>query len=377
MPNKIPLTKPFFNEFELEELKKVLESGWVAGQGPKNKELEKEFAEYIGIGHTVCNTNCTTALHLSLLVLGIKKGDEVIVPDYTFPATAHAVLYAGATPVFVDIDPKTFNIDTNKIEEKITSKTKAIMPVHTFGQCAEMDEILKIAKKNNLFVIEDAACAVGSKYKEKFAGSFGDMSCFSFHARKNITSGEGGMIASNNPKLIEDARSMSCFGIESAYARENKFQVPQFVKLGYNYKLSDIAASIVLVQLKRSEQYVKKRNELAEYYNNKLKEISTITVPFVEKHNRHAYQSYIVLLDKKINRNDLIVKLGEKGIQTQIGTYSLHRQPVYQGITDCEEKNFPNSSFVFDHSLALPMYYEMSFDDIDRVVDTLKEVLKE
>ena len=168
--NKIPLTRPFFDEKEINEIRNVLDSGWVAGQGPENKKLEKEFSEYIGVNYSVCSSNCTTALHLSLIALGIKKHDEVIVPDYTFPATAHAVLYCGAIPIFVDINKKTYNVDANLIEEKITKKTKAIIPVHAFGQCADMDAILKIAKKYNLKVIEDAACAVGSKYKGKKLG---------------------------------------------------------------------------------------------------------------------------------------------------------------------------------------------------------------
>ena len=375
--NKIPLTRPFFDEKEINEIRNVLDSGWVAGQGPENKKLEEEFSKYIDVNYSVCCSNCTAALHLSLIALGIKKDDEVIVPDYTFPATAHAVLYCGAVPIFVDINEKTYNIDVALIESKITKKTKAIIPVHTFGQCADMDIILKIAKKHNLKVIEDAACAVGSEYKGKKAGSIGDIGCFSFHARKNITSGEGGIITSNNKELIDSIRSLSCFGMESAFARDKKFKIPKFTRLGYNYKLSDIAAAVAIIQLRRSEEYIGKRNKLAEYYNQKLKELKSVTIPFVEKHNKHVFQSYIVLLDKKINRNDIISKLNERGIQTQIGTYALHEQPIYKNLTNCDEKEFPNTTFVYNQSLALPLYYEMKLDDIDKVVLALKEVLHE
>jgi dTDP-4-amino-4,6-dideoxygalactose transaminase len=372
----IPLSRPFFDKEEFEEIKKVLESRWVAGQGPKNKELEKEFAEYMGVKHSIGVNNCTAALHLALFALGIGKGDEVIVPDFTFPATAHAVLYVGATPVFVDIDAKTFNIDPKLIEEKITEKTKAILPVHVFGQCADMDPILEIAKKHNLKVIEDAACAVGNKYKGRFAGTMGDIGCFSFHARKNITSGEGGIITTNDDKIADIIRSLSCFGMASAFSREKEFHIPEFTKLGFNYKLSDIAAAIVLVQLKRSEEFIKKRNTLADYYNEKLKDIESIQVPFVDEFNKHVYQTYNVLLEKKINRDNVIMKLREKGVQVQIGTYALHKQPVYKDSVQCDENDFPNTKFVFEQSLALPMYHELTFKDIDYIVSALREVLQ-
>ncbi|MBN1645262.1 DegT/DnrJ/EryC1/StrS family aminotransferase [Candidatus Woesearchaeota archaeon] len=372
----IPLSKPFFDKEETEEIKKVLETGWVAGQGPKNKELEEEFAKYIGVKHAICISNCTAALHLALLALGIGRGDEVIVPDFTFPATAHAVLYVNAKPVFIDIDPTTFNINTKLIEKKITKNTKAIIPVHMFGLCADMDSIIKIAKKHSLFVIEDAACAVGNKYKRRFAGSMGDVGCFSFHARKNITSGEGGIITTNNQEIADTIRSLSCFGMTSAFSREKDFHIPTFTKLGYNYKLSDIAAAITLIQLKRSEKFIEKRRQLAEYYNEKLKDIKQVQCPVAEEYNRHVYQAYTILLDKNINRNDLITRLKEKGIQTQIGTYALHMQPVYSNVAECNEQDFPVTKIVFEQSLALPMYNELTFEEIDYIVSELKEILK-
>lgn len=371
----IPLTKPFFDKDEIAEVKKTFKSGWVAGQGPKNKELENKFAKYVKTKYAVCVNNCTAALHLALLALGIGKGDEVLVPDFTFPATAHAVLYAGARPVFVDVASNTHNIDAGLIEKKITSKTKAIIPVHLFGQCADMAPILKIAKKYKLKVIEDAACAVGSRYKGKMAGSMGNIGCFSFHARKNITSGEGGIVTTNDKKIADTIRSLSCFGIASAFSRSKKFHIPKFNKLGYNYKLSDIAAAIALVQLRKSEQFIKKRNKLAGYYNKQLKDIKSINLPFVEKFNRHVYQAYPVVLDKSINRGKLLLDLKKKGIQTQIGTYALHRQPVYKAVK-CNKKDFPNTHLVFEQSLVLPMYPELTFKQIDYIASILKSRLK-
>jgi len=367
----IPLAKPFFDQKELDAIKETFKSGWVAGQGPKNYELEKKFADYIGTKYAVCAANCTAALHLALLSLKIGKGDEVIVPDYSFPATAHAVLYTGAKPVFVDIDERTYNIDPYLIEKSITKKTKAIMPVHIMGQCADMKEILEIAKKHKLSVIEDAACAFGSEYRGKKAGSFGDVNCFSFHARKSITSGEGGMITTNHKNIEEKTRSLACFGIESAYKRQSEFSVPQFTELGYNYKLSDIQAAIVLEQLKKSEKFIKKRQELAGYYNKKLKELNFIIPPFTEKHNKHVYQSYVCILDEKINRNKLISEMKKEGIQTTIGTYCLSTQPVYKSKTTNK-----NALYIFKHSIALPMFYELSFSQIDEIVEKLKKAVK-
>jgi len=372
----ILLSKPIFGQEEIDEIKGVFESGWVAGQGPKGNELEADFSKYIGCRYSIAANNCTAGLHLALLALGIKEGDEVIVPDFTYPATAHAVMYVNAKPVFCDIERDTYNIDPKQIESKITSKTKAIIPVHAFGQCANMEEIMKIAKKHKLFVIEDAACGTGSMRNGKHAGTFGDIGCFSFHGRKNITSGEGGINTTNNEELAGKMRSLSCFGIESAYKREKEFKVPIFTKLGFNYKLSDIASGIAVAQLKKSEDFIKKRNELAKYYAEKLANIDGIKVPFVDPKNRHAYQSFVTLLDKRYNRNEIIVKLGELGIQAQIGTYALHVQPMYKEITNCNPADFPNASYIFEKSLAIPMYYTLTEKQIDEVTAALKKVLK-
>lgn len=249
---KIPLLRPYFDAEELKEIKKVLDSGWVS-QGPKVKELEDKIAAYLGVKHAIAVTNCTSALHLSLLSIGVKEGDEVLVADYTFPATGHAVLYCKARPVFIDIDKNTYNIDPRLIKDKINRKTKAIIPVHTFGQPAEMDEIMDLAQKHDLMVIEDAACALGAKYKNKYAGTIGDIGCFSFHARKGITTGEGGLVVTNNKNLAEKIRNLAVFGMKTAWEREvnNKFIIPEFTEVGYNYKMSDITAAVGVTQFKK------------------------------------------------------------------------------------------------------------------------------
>jgi len=208
---KIPLLRPYFDSEELSEISKVLDSGWVS-QGPKVKEFEDKIAKYLGVKYAIAVTNCTSALHLALLSTGVKEGDEVFVADYTFPATGHAVLYCGAKPIFVDVDLKTYNFNPKSIKEKITDKTKAIIPVHTFGQPAEMDKIMEIAEDYNLKVIEDAACALGAKYKNKFAGTIGDIGCLSFHARKGITTGEGGMVVTNEDTKLISFWDDNCVG---------------------------------------------------------------------------------------------------------------------------------------------------------------------
>ena len=370
---EIPLLRPYFDSEELEEVKKVLDSGWVS-QGPKVKEFEGKIAEYLGVKYAIATTNCTSALHLALLSIDVKTGGEVLVADFTFPATGHAVLYCGAKPIFVDVDSKTYNLDVDLIEEKITERTKAIIPVHTFGQPAQMDKIMEIAEEYNLKVIEDAACALGAKYKDLYAGTIGTVGCFSFHARKGITTGEGGMAVTDNKNLAEKIRNLSVFGMTSAWNREksDKFIIPEFTQVGYNYKMSDIAAAIGVAQLKRLDKIIKRKQELARYWDEKLQDMEFIESPYVSENVTHVYQSYIALVDKHINRNKLIELLMKKGVQTQIGTYASHIQPVYNSNQEC-----PKSYQTFNRSLALPMYYTLTEGDIDMAAAHLKEALEE
>ena len=370
---KIPLLRPYFDSEELIEIQKVLDSGWVS-QGPKVKEFEDGIAEYLSVKYAIAVTNCTSALHLSLLSIGVKEGDEVLVADYTFPATGHAVLYCKAKPIFVDINSQTYNIDPALIEDKITDKTKAIIPVHTFGQPAEMDAIMEIAEEYNLKVIEDAACALGAKYKNTFAGTIGDIGCLSFHARKGITTGEGGMVVTANRDLADKIRNLSVFGMASAWDREksDKFIIPEFTELGYNYKMSDITAAVGVAQLKKLDKIIERKRELAKYWDEKLQELEFIESPYVSENAKHIYQSYAALVDNSINRNKLIKTLMKKGIQTQIGTYASHIQPVYNSKDKC-----PNSLEIFNRSIALPMFYMLEEKDIDVAAAHLKKAVGE
>lgn len=373
MMKDIALMKPYFDKDEIIEVQKVLESGWVS-QGPKTKEFEENVSKYLSARYSIAVTNCTCALHLALLCLGIKKGDEVLVADYTYPATGHSVVYCGAKPIFVDIDPNTYNICPDEIRKKITKKTKAIIPVHTFGQPAEMDAICEIAEENDLKVVEDGACAFGAKYKGRFAGMIGDVGCYSFHARKGITTGEGGMVVTKDKNLADHVRRLSVFGIMAAWDRESidKFIVPKFIEIGYNYKMSDITAAIGVAQLKKIEKIILRKIELAKYWNEKLENIKLISPPWSSPDVLHVYQSYVAMVDKKINRNRLIELLKKKGIQTQIGTYASHIQPVYSSKNKC-----PISLDVFNRAIALPLYYNLSENQINEASEILKKTVEE
>jgi len=368
-----PLARPYFDAEELAQVQEVLDSGWVS-QGPKAEELEDGLARRFGVNYAISVVNCTSALHLSLLALGIKEGDEILVADFTFPATGHSVLYCKAKPIFIDVDPKTYNIDPNLIEDKVTSRTKAIIPVHTFGQPADMDAITEIARRRHLKIVEDAACALGAKYKDRYAGTIGDIGCFSFHARKNMTTGEGGMVITDDEELARKIRTLSVFGMTSAWERgkTGNVTIPEFVELGYNYKMSDITAAIGVAQLGKLDKLIARRRSLAKYWDRKLEAIDLIKPPYCSENMLHVYQSYVALVDRKVDRNLLMQKLLDQGIQTQIGTYASHIQPIYHS-----EQRCPNSLDIFRRSLALPMYYTLKEEDIDFIAMHLGKALPE
>lgn len=372
MVYKIPLTRPSFGQEEILEIERTLASGWVAGQGPKGKEFAAQFAKVIGAEHAHPVSSCTAALHLSLLALDIGEGDEVLVPDFTFPATAHATLYVGAKPRFIDVDLKTYNLDPERVKEQITERIKAIIPVHMFGQAAEMGEIMKIAKQHSLKVVEDCACAAGAHFQNQFVGTFGDIGCFSFHARKNITSGEGGMVVTQDRGIFETVQQLSFFGIQSAFDRQESQEavIPEVSMVGYNYKMSDLQAALGLAQLKKLPAVIKRKQELAKYYDEQLEKLEFVQPPFVAKGCEHIYQSYVCVLDKKINRNRVMMQMKKQGIQTQFGTYACSVQPVYKTKNQC-----PNSVHLFKQSLALPMFYDLTFEEMDTVLKALRACL--
>jgi dTDP-4-amino-4,6-dideoxygalactose transaminase len=372
----IPITKPYFGEEEKQLVSKVINSGWVS-QGPKVAEFEERFAEYVGAKYAVATTSCTTALHAALSVSGVGRGDEVIVPSLSFIATANVVVHCGATPVFVDIDPETCNIDAIKIEEAITEKTKAIMPVHQMGLPADLDPIKKIADKYNLIVIEDAACAIGSEYKGKRIGSHGNTACFSFHPRKVITTGEGGMITTNDPGIAERLRrfrhhGMSVSDIERHMA--NKIIIETYPELGYNYRMTDMQAAMGIEQLKRLPFIIEKRREIAGIYDKELSKIPHIKVPKVPSYAFHNYQSYWIelLMSAPVDRNTLMSKLLEKGIATRRGIMAIHMETCYKGYS---RMPLLNTEKITMNTILLPLYPTLSVEEHLFIINSIKEIL--
>lgn len=352
-------------------IKEVIDSG-ILTKGPKVKQFEEAIAFFVGCKHSFATTSATTALHLALTALGIKRGDEVLVADFTFPATANVVVQAGAKPILVDIDLDTFNINLEDLEKKITKKTKAIMPVDAFGCPVDMKRILRIAKKYKLKIIEDAACALGAEYYKRKCGALADVACFSFHPRKSITTGEGGMIVANSTALAQKIELLRNHGGEVSKS------VPYFIfkEAGFNYRMSELQAALGVVQMKRIEQIIAKRREIAAIYNKKLASFDFLQTPKDPSYGKSNFQSYVVLLDRKINRNKVIKRMKERGIETTIGTYALHNQPFFIKSYGYKAGGLPNSFRAFRQALTLPLHNALSSRQIDYIVDSLRGVVE-
>ena len=351
-------------------MKKAIDSGWLT-KGPKTKELEDGISGYLGVKYAVTTSSGTAALHLSLLALGIGPGDEVIVPDFTFPATANTVELCGARAVLADIELSHFNIDPVEVEKKITHRTSAIIPVHQFGNPAEMREILKVARRHNLYVIEDAACALGARYNRKMCGAIGDLGCFSFHPRKIITTGEGGAVVTNNSRLAGRLKLLREHGMRQNAAKRS------FASIGFNYRISEIASILGLSQLRKIEDIVKNRIRLAREFRRIIAPLNGIsaTPAHINKHNRYTYQSFVVRINKKINIFRLISFLKAKGIESTPSNIALHTQPYYQKKYGFKKGEFKNSLFAFRRSLALPFHCRMKQKDFFEIFIALKEYI--
>lgn len=373
----IPLTKPYITNDEIEKVAEVLKSGWLA-QGKKVEELEHKIAKYAGTKYAVATSSCTTALHISLILAGIGEGDEVIVPSLTFVATANSVLYTGATPIFAEIEQRTYNIDPKDIEQKITKKTKAIIPAHQAGLPAAMPEIMRLAKKYNLLVIEDAAPGLGSSIKGKMIGSFGHLNCLSFHPRKVITTAEGGMILTNNSSFAKKARILRSHGASVSDRQRHdsrKFIEEEYPVLGYNYRMSDVHAAIGLAQFKKISTILKNRQRLAKRYNNLLSKNPFIVLPLVPSDYGSTFQQYFISLSDNapLSRNQLIQKLREKGIQTRIGIMAVHNEPLYKKLYP--NISLPKTEKAARQIISLPIYTQMTEKEQDQVIRELDNLL--
>ena len=367
------ITEPFFDSEEIRLVQEALDSKWVT-QGPKTSEFERLFASRHQLQHAMATTSCTAALHLSTLALQLQPGDEVVVPAFTWVTSAHSAEYVGAKAVFADVDLATFNLDPAALEAAITPRTRAIVVVHLFGKAAPMDEIMAIARHHNLAVIEDAACAVGTTYKGVPIGAIGDLGCFSFHPRKVITTGEGGMVTTNRKDLADRVKSLRNHGSTGpAFGADpsKPYTMSTFDMLGFNLRMSDIQAAVGVAQMAKLDWLLAERRRLALRYSELLAGIGEIIQPTDDP--GHTYQSYVTRLaanDRK-KRNAIMERLAELKIQTRPGTHAVHRLGYYVNKYGLRPEQFPNACRAEDTTITLPIFPGMSDDQQKFVVDNI------
>lgn len=371
---------PDIGEEEVESVIATLRSGWLT-TGSKVKQFEEEFAAVIGVPHAVAVNSCTAALHLALDAIGLREGDEVIVPTMTFAATAEVVTYFKAKPVLVDCTAETLNIDPDKIEQVITSKTKAIIPVHFAGHPCEMDKIIRIARAYNLAVIEDAAHALPARYRGKMVGTIGDSTCFSFYATKNITTGEGGMVTTTNPEWAARMRMMSLHGLSrdawNRYSAKGAWAY-DILYPGFKYNLTDIAAAVGIPQLHKCERFWKTRERYAALYSEGFKDIPGLILPHVHEDVQHAWHLYVIQLDPKrlrLGRDEMIDMLKQQDIGCSVHFIPLHLHPYYRDTLGYRPEHCPVATQVSQRILSLPLYSKMTEADVNRVIAVVRKVV--
>lgn len=364
----IPIAKPQIEAEEIQNVTEVLHSGILA-QGKVVEEFEQNFADYCGVKYAIATNSGTSALHTALAALNLGKNDEVLTTDFSFIASATCILMQGAKPIFCDIDPNTYNISAELLEDKITKNTKAILPVHLYGQSCEMDLINKIAKENDLFVVEDACQAHGAKYKGQKAGALGDVACFSLYPTKNMTTGEGGILTTNNEAIAERAKLVRSHGQSKRYLHES---------LGYNYRMTNIAAAIGLAQLKKLDHYNSKRKENASFLTSNFEKIQGITPPYVSSSVEHVFHQYTIRIEDEfpISRDEFTNHLKDRGVGFGIHyPLPIHKQPLFQklGYND-KNVNCPVSSEMTKKVLSLPVHPGLTRDDLERIVESMQLV---
>jgi len=368
---RIPIAEPDLTGNEEKYVVECIRTGWISSKGKFVEDLEEKFASYMGVKHAIAVSSGTAALHLAVAALDIKPGDEVIMPTFTMIACANVVRYMGAKPVLVDSEPFTWNIDPSKIEDKITEKTKAIMVVHIYGHPADMDPIMRIAKNYGLYVIEDAAEAHGAEYKGRKVGGIGDIGCFSFYANKIITTGEGGMVVTNDDDIAERVRRLRDQGYNVSL---RKWLVHDFI--GYNYRLTNLQAAVGLAQLERIEEFVKKHRENAHYYNHLLKEIRGITLPPEAPWAKNVYWMYTILINEEIlgiTRDEMMKRLEDYCIDSRATFLPIHQQPPYKDMYKHEK--YPIAEQLGRRGINLPSGNTTSKEDIEYVVSAIKEII--
>ena len=374
----VPIALPYTGEEEWLAVKESLMSGWLT-QGPKVAAFEKAFAERHRVKHAIATTSCTTAMHLVLAALEVGPGDEVIVPAFTWVATANVVLYCGAKPVFVDVDRDTFNMDMSQVSSSITPKTKAIIPVHLFGLCADMEALAEVAP--GIPLIEDAACAAGSAYHGRPAGGLGTAGAFSFHPRKTITTGEGGMVTTNDDVLAEKMNALRNHGAsvseEQRHHGPRPYILPDFDLLGYNYRMTDLQGAVGLVQLGKLDRFIEDRQRWAEFYDSELAEVPWLRTQLVPEGYRHGWQAYVTYVDEAqapMPRNQIMERLQASGVSTRPGTHAVHMLGLYHRQFGYRPEDFPGARDCDRCSMAIPLHNHMAAEDFRYVVDAIKAI---
>lgn len=378
----IPFHLPVIEDEEIRGVEETLRTGWLT-TGRKTKLFEEEFARYVGTNHAVAVNSCTAALHVALEALKIGPGDEVLVPTMTFTATAEVVLHLGARPVLVDCDRETLNIDVSDAEGKISSQTRAIIPVHFGGQPCDMDGIKDLSRRHNLRIVEDAAHALPARYKGRMIGSLGDITCFSFYVTKTITTGEGGMATTNNPEWADRMRVMSLHGISKdawkRYSAEGSWYY-EVLSAGFKYNLTDIGAALGIAQLRKCDRFQRARQAIAAQYNSSFADIPEVAPLAVHAEVEHAWHLYVIRLDLaslRIDRNEFIERLKEKRIGSSVHFIPLHLHPFYRDQFAYEPSQFPNATFAFERIVSLPIFPSMTAEQIRHVTTSVREIVEQ
>lgn len=375
--SKIQISQPAVDQDALDGLRVVLDSGWLT-QGPRVAEFEELFAAQSGVTHAIASTSCTTAMHLVLAAAGIGPGDEVLVPAFTWVATANVVLFCGATPVLVDVDPVTYNLDPARIPERVTTRTRAAIPVHLFGYCADVEAIRAILPVGTL-ILEDAACAVGARLGDRRAGTLGDAGAFSFHPRKIVTTGEGGMVTTNDGFLADRVRALRNHGAsiseEQRHLGPQPYLLPEFNLLGYNYRMTDLQAAVGLSQLHHLNELLAFRTRWATWYRQRLAKIDWLRLPSEPATGRHSWQSFVTFVDPfkaPYPRNEIMRRLDNAGIGARPGTHALHMLGLYRERFGFRAEDFPVAKACAEQSMAIPLHNRMVPEDFERVATALE-----
>lgn len=372
----IQISTPSLGDEEWEALRDPLVTGWLT-QGPKVAAFELAFAECHKVPHALATTSCTTALHLMLAAAGIGPGDEVIVPSFTWVSTANAVLYTGATPVLCDVDPVTYNIDAKDAALRVTGRTKAVIAVHLFGLCADIPA-LRTALPEHVDIFEDAACAAGARLGGRWAGSLGRAAAFSFHPRKSITTGEGGMLTTSDSGIAAHAERLRNHGAdvseEQRHVGPQPYLLPDFNLLGFNYRMTDLQAAIGLVQLSKLDKFIGERQRWADYYSSHLADVSWLSTPCQPVDGRHAWQAFVTRVHPDVDRNRVMTALFERGISTRPGTHAIHTLNYYAERFGWSPDDLPESRDCQSQTMALPLHNRMEPSDYDRVIAALRSL---